>query len=56
MSIITFAVISLLCLMYDPTRIYGVIGLTLVFVAYPLASTVIFLVAGAVYHFIQENT
>jgi hypothetical protein len=44
---ITLLVVSLLCLAFDPTRVIGVVGMTLMFYLYP-PLLVGFLILGAV--------
>ena len=55
MTLITLVVIVSLCLFYEPTRIYAVIFVVMLLIAYPLVSTGIILVAGGVYYFIKEK-
>ena len=51
-SYLTFAVVSLLCLVFPPARIYGAIGWTLLLIAYPYWTLGVILAAGIAYYYL----
>lgn len=55
MTYLTLAIVSLLCLPFAPSRPYGVVGLVLLFLAYPYWTLGIALAAGGAYLYVMRK-
>ncbi len=49
MAILTLLVVAIFCLLFSSTRLIGVIGLTLLFLTFPLALLLVMAVLGFFY-------
>ena len=55
MIVLTVVVTSLICLIFNTTRVIGVVGIALLFLLHPLLFIALTVIGGVTLHFINQR-